>query len=44
MGGVLRSNSTPQSWCATGEKWWLRPDLNRGPYHYEYGKAFLIIY
>ena len=21
------------------QKWWLRPDLNRGPLQYEYGKA-----
>ena len=22
------------------KKWWLRPDLNRGPHHYEYDEAF----
>jgi len=21
------------------KKWWLRPDLNRAPHHYEYDKA-----
>jgi hypothetical protein len=26
------------------KKWWLRPDLNRGTYHYEYDLAFKTSY
>ena len=37
-------NPTPLSGRAAGEKWWLRPDLNRGPHHYEYGSTILTIY
>ena len=33
-------NPTPQSWCAAGEKWWLRPDLNRGPHWQGNFKSF----
>jgi len=26
------------------KNWWLRPDLNRGPHHYEYDKARINVY
>jgi hypothetical protein len=45
---IKRSQSGTASYSSTKsnheefiqmKKWWLRPDWNRGPHHYEYGVA-----
>jgi len=41
---VAQQNPTRLTGLAAGEKWWLRPDLNRGPHHYEFDLAIIFIY